>query len=238
MNKLLIPILCTTMYYDGIVSNQTEHQKCVGHTIACFQERGIRCEDNETQVGDAAAKRPDLILPDLDTLLEVKTLKPKQRELQEAARIWQEARSGKASAYWFPEFFDRFGDDLSDSRKKFREYPDYHTAVIFYDLHSIVHKQIPEDLLLGKEVWTIPFPEKEAQEVFPVGSERKKRQLRRDKSMEIGAVVFHTERNAFKIFHNRFADPIRCIDRSIFALPEDEHFLYIDDREYPQIIPF
>ncbi len=113
------------MYYGGVVSNQTEHQKCVGHTIACFQERGIRCEDNETRVGDASAKRSDLILPDFDTLLEAKTFKPKQQELQEVERMKQEGLSVKVSGSGVPDIYDRFDDDLSHSRKKFRECPDY-----------------------------------------------------------------------------------------------------------------
>ncbi|MBD0395442.1 MAG: hypothetical protein ICV52_16745 [Microcoleus sp. C1-bin4] len=162
---------------------------------------------------------------------EVKTFQPKQRELQEAQSLGQELLSGKAVAYWHREFFDRFGRDLSHSRKKFREYPDYHTAVVFYDLHSIFHVQNPEDLLLGEDIWKITTS-------GLVPSEPKKRQLRRDKNKEIGAVVFHNGRNAFQIFHHHFADPIRRINPAIFGLAEDEHFEYIDDSVNPQIIPF
>ncbi len=229
VNKLAVPILCTTMYYGSIVSSQTEHQKCVELTIACFQERGIHCEDNEARVGHDDAKRPDLILPGFETVLEVKTFQPEQQELQEAQSLGQELLSGKAVAYWHREFFDRFGCDLSHSRKKFREYPDYHTAVVFYDLHSIFHEQNPEDLLLGQDIYQITTS-------GLVPTERKKRQLRRDKNKEIGAVVFHTGRNAFQIFHHHFADPVRRIDRGIFALPEDEHFEFIDGGENP-IVP-
>ncbi len=106
------------------MSSQREHQESVELTIACFQERGIRCEDNEARVGHDDAKRSDLILPDFETLLEVKTFKPKQQERQEEQRIAQELLSGN-SAYGYPEFFDRFGKDLSHSRKKFRECPNY-----------------------------------------------------------------------------------------------------------------
>jgi hypothetical protein len=225
-----------TMYYGSIVSNQTEHQKCVEFTIACFQERGIHCEDNETRVGHDDVKRSDLILPGFKTLLEVKTFKPKQQERQEEQRIRQELLSGKASAFGYPEFFDRFGDDLKHSRNFFRECPDYHTAVIFYDLH-IFHKVSPEDLLLGQENVTMTISKKEPQKSFPVRSERKKRQRRRDKNQEIGAVVFHSGRNTFQIFHHHFADRIRRINPAIFALPEDEHFLCIDNSVNP-IVPF
>jgi hypothetical protein len=222
------------MYYGSIVSSQTDHQKCVEFTIACFRERGIRCEDNEARVGQDDAKRSDLILPDFETLLEVKTFKPKQQERQEEQRIRQELHSGKASAVVPPDLYGRFGDDLKHSRKKFREGPDYHTAVIFYDLHSFVHEVNPEDLLLGQEIWTITVSKRDLQKSFPVRSERKNRQLRRDKNEEVGAVVFHTGRNAFQIFHHYFADPVRRINPDIFALPEDEHFVCIDDK----IIPF
>ncbi len=219
------------------MSNQTEHQQSVALTISYFQERGITCVDYETQVGHDASKRPDLFLPDFETLLEVKTFTRQQRERQEEQRLSQEFLSGKVSAYWFPTFYDRFGDDLRDSRQKFRVYPDYHTAVIFYDFHSIFHKQSPEELLLGQESWEIAFPKDEPRKHFLTGYERKNRQLRRDKGNDIGAVVFHVGHNAFKIFHNRFADPIRRINVDIFALPDDEHFEYIDDSVNPQVIP-
>jgi hypothetical protein len=229
-NELAVPILCTTMYYGSVVSSQKEHQKCVELTIACFQERGIHCEDNEARVGHDDAKRPDLILAGFETVLEVKTFQPKQQERQEAQRLGQELLSGKAVASLPREFFDRFGRDLSHSRKKFRECPDYHTAVVFYDLHSIFHEQNPEDLLLGEDIHRITTS-------GLVPAERKKRQLRQDKNKEIGAVVFHTGRNAFQIFHHHFAYPIRRINPGIFALSEDEHFEVIDDRVNPQIIP-
>ncbi len=225
------------MYYDNTMSYKTEHQKCIDLTIAYFRERGVTCEDYEAQVGHEASKRPDLILPDFATLLEVKTFTPQEKELQEAQRLSQDFVAGKVSAYWHPDFFDRFGDDLRHSRQKFREYPGYHTAVIFYDLHSIFHQQSPEDLLLGQESWEIGFLENDPRQPSLVGYERKKRQLRRDKSNDIGAVAFHTGRNAFKVFHNHFADPKRRINPDIFALTEDQHFVYRDDRINPQIIP-
>src|SRR5215213_9182218 len=118
------------------MSNQTEHQQCVDLTIAYFQERGIACKDYELQVGHAAVKRPDLILPEFETLIEVKTLKRLQKEREEEQRLRQDFLAGKVTAYFLPGFFDRFGEDLSDSRKKFRVYLVYHTAVLFYDLHS------------------------------------------------------------------------------------------------------
>lgn len=219
------------------VSNQTEHQKYVDLTIAYFRERGITCKDYELLVGHAAVKRPDLFLPDFETLIEVKTFTRQERERLEAQRISQEFLAGKVSTYWPPTFFDRFAQDLKHSRKKFRVSPDYHTAVIFYDLHSDIHKQSPEHLLLGQEYWKIIFAEDEPQNATAVGPGRKERQLRKKKNNEIGAVVFPIGRNAFKIFHNSFADPIRRINPDIFALPEDEHFEYIDDNGQPQIIP-
>ena len=225
------------MYYGSTVSNETEHQQCVDLTIAYFRERGIASEDYELLVGHDPVKRPDLFLPEFETLIEVKTFKPLQQEREEEQRLSQELLAEQVSAYWHSDFFDRFGDDLSLSRKKFRVNPDYHTAVLFYDLHSIFHKQSPEDLLLGQEYWRLAFPKDALHNSFPVGYGRKKRQLRRDKGNEIGAVVFHTVGNAFKVFHNRFADTIRRIDPDIFALPEDEHFEYIDDSVSPEIKP-
>jgi hypothetical protein len=86
------------------MANDTEHQNYVELAFEYFQERGITCEDYETLVGQDDSKRPDLILPDFETFLEVKTFKPKQRELQEEQRIGQEVLSGKVSAYGLPTF--------------------------------------------------------------------------------------------------------------------------------------
>ena len=69
------------------MSNQTEHQQCVDLTIAYFQERGIACKDYERQVGHAAVKRPDLFLPEFETLIEVKTLKRLQKEREAEQRL-------------------------------------------------------------------------------------------------------------------------------------------------------
>ena len=219
------------------MSAETEHQERVNRTILYFEERGIACHDYELMVGDDPSKRPDLLLPDFHTFIEVKTFFPQQREREEAEKLGPELMAGKAIAIWQPTFYSRFGKDLSHSRQKFRRYPDYHTAVIFYDLHSIFHEQSPEDLLLGQESLQIAFPKNQSSQPLVVGYERKNRQLRQDKSTDIGAVVFPIGHNTFKVFHNHFAEPVRKIDQSIFALPDDEHFEYIDDSREPRIVP-
>jgi hypothetical protein len=53
---------------------------------------------------------------------------------------------------------------------------------------------------------------------------------------EIGAVVFHSGYNTFKIFHNHFADKNRRIRRYIFVLSGDQHFEFVDDNVNPQIL--
>lgn len=220
------------------MSNETEHQQCVDLTIAYFQVRGIACEDFELQVGHAAVRRPDLTLPEFHTLIEVKTFKRLEKEREEEQRLGQDFLAGKVSAYFYPTFYNRFDKDLRHARQKFREYPKHHTAVLFFDQHSMFHKQSPEDLLLGQEYYTFAFPNDASQNSGPLRYGRNKRQLRQDKNHEIGAVVFHTVGNAFQVFHNRFADTGRRIHPDIFALPEDEHFEYIDDSGDPKIIPF
>jgi hypothetical protein len=219
------------------MSADTNHQECVDLTISYFRERGITCEDYELQIGDDPAKRPDLILPDFHTFIEVKTFSPQQQELEKAQRIAQDLMEGKVVTYWPPTFYNRFHDDLSHSRRKFRVYPEYHTAVLFYDLHSVLHQQSPEELLLGQEYVEVAFPEAEPRDPIRVNDGRKERQLRRDKNTEIGSVVFHTGHNTFRIFHNGYANPVRQIDQNIFALPDDEHFKYIDDSRNPRLVP-
>jgi hypothetical protein len=219
-----------------VMTTSDDHQKRADDTITCFHERGITCTDFEIHVGHDDSKRPDLWLPEFNTLIEMKTLAPQKREIKEARRIDQEMLEGKVSAYWLPTFHDRFGVHLRSARRKFRAFPTYHTAVLFYDLHTFIHAQTPEDLLRGEEYVTFGFPEDRPEQAVQVGGGYRKRQLRKDLNNEIGAVVFHTGQNTFRVFHNHFAEKLRQIERGIFALPEDEHFEYVDDRVNPQII--
>jgi hypothetical protein len=215
---------------------ETEHQKRVDVTITYFQEREIQCVDFEDYVGHESSKRPDLLLPSFNTLIEVKTFAPQKQEIKEAQRIGKELTEGKVSAYWHPTFYDRFGDHLRSARRKFRAYPTHHTAVLFYDLHAFTHEQTPEDLLRGQEYFEFANLKADPEQVVQVGYGRSNRHLRPDVNTEIGAVVFHIVHNTFKVFHNHFADKIRRIDKRVFPLSEDQHFEYIDDSVEPRII--
>jgi hypothetical protein len=215
---------------------EIEHQARVDATIMYFQEREIQCVDFEEYVGHESVKQPDLLLPTFNTLIEVKTFAPQEQEIKEAQRIGKELTEGKVSAYWHPTFYDRFGDHLRSARHKFRVYSTYHTVVLFYDLHAFTHEQTPEDLLRGQEYFEFAHLKADPKQVVQVGYGRNKRQVRQDMNTEIGAVVFHTGHDAFKIFHNHFADKIRRIDKRIFPLSRDQHFEYIDDSVEPKIM--
>jgi hypothetical protein len=218
------------------MSAANDHQELVDQTIAEFNRRGIECIDFEKHVGKKATKRPDLLLPDFNTLLEVKTFAPQKREIEEEQRIAREFSGGQAAAYWHPTFHERFAKDLRSARRKFREHPTHHTAVLFYDLHSFVFTQTPEELLRGEEYFEYAFPKDRTEQARQVGYGRRMRQLRRDLNREIGAVVFDIGQNAFRVFYNYHTDKIRRIDKRIFASPVDEHFTYIDDPVKPQFI--
>jgi hypothetical protein len=218
------------------MSASEDHQKLVDQTIAEFKKRGIECIDFEKHVGETGTKRPDLLLPVFNTLLEVKTFAPQKREIEEERRIAKEASGGQAAAYWYPTFHERFAKDLGSARRKFREYPTHHTAVLFYDLHSFTFAQIPEELLRGQEYHEYVFPRDNPQLTVGYRSGYKDRQLRPDLNQEIGAVVFDIGHNAFRVFYNYFTHKVRRIDTRIFALPVDEHFVYIDDPVSPQFI--
>ena len=123
------------------MSASLEHQKLVDQTVTYFKARGISCIDFEKHVGEKATKRPDLLLPDFNTLIEVKTFAPQKREIEEEERIAKELSEEQATGYWHPLFMERFRDQLQTARRKFREYPNHHTAVLFYDLHSFIFAQ-------------------------------------------------------------------------------------------------
>ena len=218
------------------MSASEDHQKLVDQTIAEFKKRGIECIDFEKHVGETGTKRPDLLLPDFNTLLEVKTFAPQKREIEEEQRIAKELNESQATGYWPAVFYQRFAKDLGSARRKFREYPTHHTAVLFYDLHSFIFAQIPEELLRGQEYHEFFYPKDNPQITVGYRSGYKDRQLRPDLNQEIGAVVFDIGHNAFRVFYNYFTHKVRRIDTRIFALPADEHFVYIDDPVSPQFI--
>jgi len=205
------------------MSASEDHQKLVDQTIAEFKKRGIECIDFEKHVGETGRKRPDLFLPDFNTLLEVKTFAPQKREIEEEQRIAKEFSGGQAAAYWHPVFHKRFGKDLKSARKKFAEYPTHRTAVLFFDLHSFIFAQTPQDLLQGQEYHEYFYPKDNPQLTVGYRSGYKDRQLRPDLNQEIGAVVFDIGHNAFRVFYNYFTHKVRRIDTRIFALPVDEH---------------
>ena len=218
------------------MSASEDHQKLVDQTIAEFKKRGIECIDFEKHVGEKATKRPDLLLPDFNTLVEVKTFARQKREIEEEQRIAKELNESQATGYWQPVFHKRFGEDLKSARRKFMEHPTRPTAVLFYDLHTFIHAQTPEDLLRGQEYHEYVFPKDNPQQTVGYRFGYKDRQLRRDLNQEIGAVVFDIGHNAFRVCYNHFTHKVRPIDKRIFNLPVDEHFEYIDDPVRPRFI--
>jgi hypothetical protein len=218
------------------MSASEDHQKLVDQTIAEFKKRGIKCIDFEKHVGEKATKRPDLLLPDFNTLVEVKTFARQKREVEEEQRIAKELNESQATGYWQPVFHKRFGKDLKSARRKFMEHPTRPTAVLFYDLHTFIHAQTPEDLLRGQECHEYVFPKDNPQQTVGYRFGYKDRQLRRDLNQEIGAVVFDIGHNAFRVFYNHFTHKVRRIDKRLFNLPVDEHFEYVDDPVSPRFI--
>jgi len=210
-----------------------DHQKCIETLIFYFQQRNINCIDLEQKIGSQKIKRPDLLLPDDNTLIEVKILLPQEREQKEKERIEQELGQGKVSTYWHPEFFNRFEEDLKKARRKFRNFPDFPTLVIFFDFHSNFHRQEPERLLLGQEYITIAVPKDIRKSPYPIKQGLKNRSLRRDKNKEIGAIAFHCGFNSFKVYHNDWADDKRKIDKKIFNLQKDKQWEFTDNSAEP-----
>lgn len=218
------------------MSASEDHQKLVDQTIAEFKKRGMECIDFEKLVGETGRKRPDLCLPDFHTLVEVKTFAPQKREIEEEQRIAKELREEEATGYWHPLFVERFRDQLQTARRKFREYPTHSTIVLFYDLHSFIFAQTPEELLRGEEFYKFGNLIENPQQTVLLDHGYRKRQLRPDLNQEIGAVVFDIEQNTFRVFYNYFTDKVRRIDKRIFNLPVDEHFVYVDDPVSPRFI--
>jgi len=214
-----------------------DHQTCIDTLMAYFQERNINCIDFEQETENQEIKRPDLLLPDHKTLIEVKTFKTQQREREEQVRIEKELNQGRISTYRRPVFFGRFEKDLKEARRKFRRFPDYSTLIVFFDFHSDFHRQKPEILLSGQEYITIGVPKDPRQKPYPIRRGFKNRSVRWDKNKEIGAIAFHWGHNAFKVYHNHWADEIRKINKAIFNLQNDKQWEFIDNPLNPEFKP-
>jgi len=211
------------------------HQEAVEVLIQWFKERGIEWLDFEDIVGDKKIERPDLLLPKLKTLVEVKTLQPQKEEQKEAGKLSNKLKQGNTATYWRKHFFGRFGEDLRSANQKFRNFPDYTSLVVIFDFHSRFHRQEPQILLTGVETLIIAVPKDP--KVSPRLKDQifQKRSIRFDKNNEIGAVAFVTGRNTFQVYHNTFAKTERRVKPKIFDLPTDNHFKISGDSRNPTI---
>jgi hypothetical protein len=212
------------------------HKNCIDVLKIWLQERNIDCVDFEEKVGNQDVKRPDLLLPSYNTLIEVKTMQPKEDQISEEKRITQDLQASRVASYFHPTFRERFFDDLKQARKQFRGFPNHSTAVIFFDFHSSFHRQDPIMLLRGQQYLTIAVPKNPKIKPFPIKSGHSDRPLRHDLNNEIGAVVFPFDRNEFRVFYNQTADESRKIPKGLFSSPKDKHYKYFDDNNNPVIV--
>lgn len=209
----------------------SEHDKCKKIVIEYFLENKIKCNDFEKEIGDKKIKRPDLVLPQLETLIEVKTLQPNEQERIEQKDLMRKLQSEGCATYWIPEFFERFSEDLKDANRKFRNFLGYSTTVIFFDLHSYFHRQDFSRLIKGQNFITVDTKQK--LNIIKYGYQ--KRALRKNKNKEIGAIAVCSNNKSFDVYHIEQANSARKIKLEIFSSPNDRHYLFIDHHTNPLI---
>jgi len=213
-----------------------DHDECVRKVMDYFSLKNIKCENFEKIVGADGPKRPDLLLTDLNTLIEIKTIAPSAEEKEEEDKIKRMVSDGGTASYTYPIFRTKFKDDLEDSRRKFRNFEDYSTVVIIFDLFGFHFKQRPELLLCGEQQLNITIPNDSKEEPYVNSSQQNDRCIRRDLNTEIGAIVFYDDKDFFKIFYNIFCEDKRRIDSTIFNFDNNEHYNFIDDKSNPLIV--
>ena len=208
------------------------HDEAVKMLKAWLNDRKLKFIDLEEKLIKSNKKRPDLLLTDNNLCIEVKTLNDSSEEIEKNLEIERKLIRGEVVTGWIDSNRNRASDDLSDCRKKFREFPQKRTAIIYFNFRKNKFSEfIVDDLLKGDESYKITAFDKN----IVIDPSFKNRLGRSEKIKEIGAIINVTGTNSFDIYHLSSADKHRRVSKTIFATKNDKQFLFIDDYKKPEI---
>lgn len=178
-----------------------------------FNEAGLRCEDFDDGIGkNESGKKPDLKITDHDLFIEIKILFPNEEQNKTKAEAIDISKQLKNFPYWINEERPNYRVSLDSARKKFKNYPDNKTMVIFICLTGDFGPSLGE-LIEGKEYWN--FKTANGQ-LYGIDCRNRDREIRQDKNYEIGALSEYCPKSKeITVYHNSFADNKRKIDPNI-----------------------
>jgi len=216
-----------------MTTHNIDHDKYKEKIKTLFNNAGFVCID-EDQNGKNTEKTPDLKCQNEKLIIEVKIFyggnEDRRREEISKKQIKERA------SYWIAEKHSTFADHLKRAKKKFRNYPDYKSMVVFIDLMPLDDQHIEE--LFFKDEYSIQTTDYSnsrdvSSQILPKPSNRV---FSKNNNCEIGAVAqFYPKDNRLLIIHNAQADAHRrvpyCIGKSLKAKQK----IYIDDSINPRI---
>ena len=188
------------------------HDICVKKIKDIFNDVGF-CFVNEDKNGKNKKSTPDLKCDKSKIVIEVKTFQGgKENEKREKSL---KEKINKDSSYWSIDNYNTFSEHIKRTRKKFREYYDYASVVIFVDFMKFDIQNI-ENLFFEESYVITAFDDKNLENVKN-GIERKCKNIVFDhnKNKEIGAVAQLYFDKKLIIIHNSCADNNRKVPFSI-----------------------
>lgn len=200
---------------------------------ALFINAGIKCEDLD-QHGKNTKKTPDLICPELSIVIEIKTFRLKPDQEKEVASIKEQLKFGNMVTYEEDTAYRRFNKDLSDSRGKFKNYPEHHSLVVFIDMMAPFHEQELTELMKGEFTMKIFVPRDPSLEVCFIDEFYKNRPFNKSSNTEIGAVAqYFPNSQKLLVVHNLQAEAKRMLPIEVLEQFCVSQMIYKDDPKEP-----
>ena len=188
------------------------HDVCVEKIKSIFNDAGFYFVD-EDKNGKNEKPTPDLKCDESKIVIEVKTFQG-GKENKDREELLKE-KINRDGSYWPIDNYNTFNEHIKKARKKFKEYPDYASIVIFVDFMKFDIQNI-EDLFFEKSYVITAFGDENLENVKN-GIERKCKNIAFDhnKNKEIGAVAQLYFDKKLIIIHNSCADDNRKVSFSV-----------------------
>jgi hypothetical protein len=155
-------------------------------------------------------KNPDFLVKQVDVVVEVKHFEDDELKKEDLAQF-EKFKKGEVASWSAPLKNKQFERHLSDTVKKFRNYPD-HSSLLIIDC-SDIHFLVPDIEFMIGGLLNIHFDKKTGDVIRYSNTERK---FRIDQYTEIGAVCF-LEKSRISIFHNLMSDKPRRLPYYFWA---------------------
>lgn len=195
-----------------------------------FNGAELRCEDFDDGIGKGeSGKKPDLKILVHNLFVEIKILFPDEEQDKNKKDAMNKLSQFRVPVYWINEKRSNYRGSVDSARKKFKNYPNSKTMVIFVCLAGDFGPSL-SDLIEGKEVINIKTINDQP---YEINYQNRDREIRQNKNYEIGALAEYCPcSQKIKVIHNSFAGNERKIDPYIFkTINKIEQYIYKFDQE-------